>query len=95
MASRHFAARALALFAGSLLAAAPNVFAQSSGNGFLFRRPSVGLTLHGGYAHANAGSDIFTFSRNASARSCTLTSSCAVVSVTMPRSRSAFFTALV
>ena len=63
MASRHFAARALALFAGSLLAAAPNAFAQSSGNGFLFRRPSVGLTLHGGYAHANAGSDIFTFSR--------------------------------
>ena len=38
---------------------------------------------------------ILTLSRNASARSCTVTSSLAVLSVTMPRSRSAFFTAFV
>jgi opacity protein-like surface antigen len=64
MASRHLTARALALLTGALLAAAPGVHAQSSGNGFLFRQPSVGLTLHGGYARANAGSDIFSFSRD-------------------------------
>ncbi len=38
---------------------------------------------------------VFTFCRNASARSFTFTSSLAVVSVTTPRSRSTFFTAFV
>ena len=35
--------------------------AQGSGNGFLFEQPAGSFTLSGGYAHANAGSDIFSF----------------------------------
>jgi len=38
--------------------------AQSSGNGFLFEQPAGSLTLSGGYAHASAGSDIFSFTTN-------------------------------
>jgi opacity protein-like surface antigen len=38
--------------------------AQGSGNGFLFEQPAGSLTLSGGYAHASAGSDIFSFTTN-------------------------------
>ena len=47
----------VALVAGITSAAG----AQGSGNGFLFEQPAGSLTLSGGYAHANAGSDIFSF----------------------------------
>ena len=36
--------------------------AQTSGNGFLFRKPVASLNLRGGFSHATAGSDIFSFS---------------------------------
>lgn len=35
--------------------------AQGSGDGFLFREPTRTIVLRGGFAHASAGSDIFTF----------------------------------
>jgi hypothetical protein len=35
--------------------------AQSSGNGYLFGAPDVRLSLHAGYAHANAKSELFDF----------------------------------
>jgi hypothetical protein len=34
--------------------------AQSAGRGFLFKTPTGSFTLRGGFAHANAGSDIFS-----------------------------------
>lgn len=43
------------------LAIAQSAEAQGSGEGFLFREPSVSLGLRGGFNHANAGSDIFSF----------------------------------
>jgi hypothetical protein len=46
---------------GAAMLVAPRAQAQSSGDGFLFHPPGAALTLHGGYAHANAGSDIFSF----------------------------------
>lgn len=36
-----------------------DVAAQSGGDGFLFRAPRVTLSLHGGFAQARAGSDLF------------------------------------
>jgi opacity protein-like surface antigen len=33
--------------------------AQSAGNGYLFHRPDVTLSVRGGYSHASAGSDVF------------------------------------
>jgi opacity protein-like surface antigen len=47
------------LAATLLLAAAPTVRAQSAGNGYLFHRPDVTLSVRGGYSRANAGSDVF------------------------------------
>ena len=46
-----------------LLAAALAVPAQGqgSGNGYLFGTPDVRFSLHAGYAHANAKSDLFDF----------------------------------
>jgi hypothetical protein len=50
----------LALAAGTLLAGTPGPsFAQSAGQGYLFHSPVVTLTVRGGYARANAGSDVF------------------------------------
>jgi opacity protein-like surface antigen len=50
----------LAIVAAALLAGtAGSSSAQSSGDGYLFRSPVVTLTVRGGYAHANAGSDVF------------------------------------
>jgi opacity protein-like surface antigen len=51
------------LIAGASLAAAPGALAQgpTGGDGFLFDRPSVALTLRAGFAWPNARSDIFSF----------------------------------
>jgi hypothetical protein len=54
---------ALALSLGVLALAAP-LSAQSSGNGFLFRKPAATLNLRGGFSHAIGGSDIFSFSKD-------------------------------
>jgi outer membrane protein W len=35
--------------------------AQGAGEGFLFRQPVASITVRGGYAHATAGSDLFSF----------------------------------
>jgi hypothetical protein len=35
--------------------------AQSAGDGYLFGTPNVRLSIHSGYAHANAKSDLFDF----------------------------------
>jgi hypothetical protein len=51
-----------AMLSAGTLALAPSLAAQSSGNGFLFRRPAVSFDLRAGFAHASAGSDIFSFS---------------------------------
>lgn len=42
-----------------LVALAPAARAQSSGKGFLFKRPVGSFAVYGGYALANAGSDVF------------------------------------
>jgi opacity protein-like surface antigen len=42
------------------LALASPLRAQSAGRGFLFKTPTGSFTLRGGFAHANAGSDIFS-----------------------------------
>lgn len=52
-----------AVLALTLAVAAP-AHAQESGRGFLFGRPDWNVALHGGFAHANAQSDIFTFATN-------------------------------
>lgn len=46
---------------GAALAAAAAARAQDAGNGFLFGRPSGSFGIHGGYAIASAGSDLFSF----------------------------------
>lgn len=43
-------------------AVAPAARAQSAGEGFLFGAPLASFNLRGGFAHANAASDIFSFS---------------------------------
>lgn len=48
----------IALF-GAMLMSPVDVAAQSGGDGFLFRAPRVTLSLHGGYAQARGGSDLF------------------------------------
>ncbi|MDQ2665508.1 MAG: outer membrane beta-barrel protein [Gemmatimonadota bacterium] len=48
--------------AGALLlvsATAPPMYAQSSGDGYLFHTPQGRLSLRAGYDHANANSDVF------------------------------------
>jgi opacity protein-like surface antigen len=50
----------LALMAAALsIGTAGPSFAQSAGQGYLFHSPVVSLTVRGGYARANAGSDVF------------------------------------
>ena len=44
----------------TLVSLAPEAGAQSSGKGFLFKRPVGSFALRGGYALANAGSDVFS-----------------------------------
>ncbi len=48
----------------SVLLGAPAAYAQNAGNGFLFQQPNGSVTISGGYAHANAGSDLFDFTTN-------------------------------
>jgi hypothetical protein len=57
---RHSLRIAAGGVAVACLAAVP-ARAQSSGDGFLFRRPYVSFTLRGGFNRASAGSDIFAF----------------------------------
>lgn len=52
---------AAALLAAGAMLATPAAQAQGSGDGFLFGHPSTTLALRAGYAHANAGSDVFGF----------------------------------
>jgi len=44
-----------------LLSAAGRARAQSSGEGFLFRAPQGQISVRGGFNHAAAGSDLFSF----------------------------------
>jgi len=48
-------------FAILLAVVARPLEAQSAGNGYLFGTPDVRFSLHAGYAHANAKSDVFDF----------------------------------
>jgi hypothetical protein len=48
----------------AFLSAARPVRAQSSGDGFLFSAPHGELSIRGGFNHANAGSDLFSFTEN-------------------------------
>lgn len=50
--------------AGLLALSAPIASAQDSGNGFLFQQPLGSFTINGGYAHASAGGDLFSFVTN-------------------------------
>ena len=62
VASIPLAAKPKALILGSLIAMvalAPTARAQGSGKGFLFSKPVGSFSLRGGYAMANAGSDVF------------------------------------
>lgn len=43
---------------------APRARAQDAGNGFLFQQPAGSFTVSGGYAHAMAGGDLFSFVTN-------------------------------
>ncbi|MGI9181189.1 MAG: hypothetical protein ACR2H9_11900 [Longimicrobiaceae bacterium] len=61
MMSRRLLMYLLAIGIGAPLAMAHPVQAQRSGEGFLFREPVASLQLRGGYHHANAGSDLFSF----------------------------------
>jgi opacity protein-like surface antigen len=53
-----------ALVAAALALTAPAIRAQRGGEGYLFHRPDVQITLRGGYAAARAGSDLFDFATN-------------------------------
>jgi opacity protein-like surface antigen len=44
--------------------AAPQARSQGSGSGFLFQQPSGSLTISGGFSHATAGGDLFSFVNN-------------------------------
>ena len=45
--------------AAMLVGAATTASAQSAGDGYLFRRPAVSVSVRAGYSHASAGSDVF------------------------------------
>ena len=51
--------RSALVMAALLAVAAPPSYAQSAGDGYLFRSPDVTMSLRGGYSRANAGSDVF------------------------------------
>jgi hypothetical protein len=53
----------VAALLGAFALARP-ALAQGAGNGFLFTEPRGSFELRGGFAHANAGSDIFSFTTN-------------------------------
>ena len=56
------AAGRLLLTALATLALTAPAAAQSAGDGFLFRSPLASVNVRGGFAHASAGSEIFSFS---------------------------------
>jgi opacity protein-like surface antigen len=47
------------LVAAMLVGAATPASAQSAGDGYLFKRPDVTVSVRAGYSHASAGSDVF------------------------------------
>jgi opacity protein-like surface antigen len=49
----------LALVTAVLLVSAARSSSAQSGDGFLFHRPDVSVSLRAGYSHADAGSDVF------------------------------------
>ncbi len=49
------------LLLAAAVVVAPPLQAQGSGDGFLFKQPTVSLGVRGGFDHAAAGSDIFSF----------------------------------
>jgi opacity protein-like surface antigen len=51
--------RSALVVAALLVGVAPASRAQAGGDGFLFHSPNVTLSVRGGYARANAGSDVF------------------------------------
>ena len=51
-----------ALLAGAVLSSFQPAAAQGTGNGFLFREPTVSLAVRGGFNYATASSDLFSFS---------------------------------
>jgi len=60
--ARHAARSfALALACGAAPLTTAGAQGENSGKGFLFGAPSGGITVRAGYAGANAGSDIFSF----------------------------------
>lgn len=61
MAALPYSTRTLAVLLGATLMAAVPAQAQNAGNGFLFKEPRVTLIARGGFDHALAGSDIFSF----------------------------------
>jgi opacity protein-like surface antigen len=64
--SRRFSTRGglLSVLAIVALVIAGPVRAQGGGDGFLFHAPIGSFTLRGGFAHATAGSDLFSFVAN-------------------------------
>lgn len=52
--------RTITIFAALVALSAAPLAAQAS-EGFLFKRPAISLGLRGGFGHANAGSDLFSF----------------------------------
>jgi hypothetical protein len=59
MALESFAAR-IALFGALAVVPLGSASAQSSGDGFLFKRPTGSFSIHAGWAQASAGSDVFS-----------------------------------
>jgi opacity protein-like surface antigen len=55
-----FVRRSIALGAIALVSATRPLTAQGSGDGFLFKTPAGSFSIHGGYALARAGSDVFS-----------------------------------
>jgi opacity protein-like surface antigen len=59
---RLVAGLAIAASLGAL--SSSRAIAQAAGSGFLFQQPSGSITLRGGFAHASAGGDLFSFVTN-------------------------------
>jgi opacity protein-like surface antigen len=61
MASRPFVVPGIVLALGAALSLATPAPAQTAGHGFLFKPPVISINARGGFGHASAGSDIFSF----------------------------------
>ena len=61
MTGHRWAGRALLFAATAITAIALPSHAQRAGDGFLFHAPAGTWTFRGGFAHANANSDVFAF----------------------------------